>query len=452
MERYLGKWLFSGVWLAVCAFGCTGSDVEPIQDVVEKEPEPRVTESAAVDNFPVAEDSLISIDEILPTIAAADAERFVGLEVFVVGTIAATGKSDTGHVFLNFGKDKDALVGFIHRSVVSEFSGPPDTIFAAKKVKIRGTVYLYNGQPNIRVQSLSHVALLPDEAVLVDLVSVEPPAPREVSDVVTVACFNLFNLFDTRDDPYRADEGTRSKPRKELDALAATIRGVNADVLALSEVENRGYLEHFNQALLRGLGYRHVVLFEGNDERGIDVALLSRLPVGTVTSHRHLTFPDGNGQRMSFRRDLLRVRIEPIDGLAFDVYCVHLKSKFGDDEGAAARLGEARMIRAVLDGVLEHDADARFLLCGDFNDDVTSPPLQAILGSGPRQLETFYQQLEEDSRVTYNKEPYRSMIDFVLASPAMAKRYVPNSYQIVPGSPAVSGSDHNIVHARFRIR
>ena len=42
------------------------------------------------------------------------------------------------------------------------------------------------------------------------------------------------------------------------------------------------------------------------------------------------------------------------------------------------------------------------------------------------------------------------MIDFALASPAMAKRYVPKSYRIfVDGGPAGTGSDHNPVTARF---
>ena len=43
------------------------------------------------------------------------------------------------------------------------------------------------------------------------------------------------------------------------------------------------------------------------------------------------------------------------------------------------------------------------------------------------------------------------MIDFILASPAMTQRYVTDSYQIMPGSPADSGSDHNIVFAQFLV-
>jgi len=62
------------------------------------------------------------------------------------------------------------------------------------------------------------------------------------------------------------------------------------------------------------------------------------------------------------------------------------------------------------------------------------------------------QDLPENQRVTYNQKPTLSMIDFILASPAMAKRYVPQSYRIVPGSPETTGSDHNPVTARFRVK
>ena len=43
-----------------------------------------------------------------------------------------------------------------------------------------------------------------------------------------------------------------------------------------------------------------------------------------------------------------------------------------------------------------------------------------------------------------------SMIDFILASPAMAERYLPRSYRIPQGSSETLGSDHNPVIAKFK--
>jgi hypothetical protein len=56
---------------------------------------------------------------------------------------------------------------------------------------------------------------------------------------------------------------------------ARVVQDVNADIFGLVEVEDRPALVRFNRDLLAGL-YRHVMLVDGNDERGIDVAIMTR--------------------------------------------------------------------------------------------------------------------------------------------------------------------------------
>jgi endonuclease/exonuclease/phosphatase family metal-dependent hydrolase len=101
--------------------------------------------------------------------------------------------------------------------------------------------------------------------------------------------------------------------------------------------------------------------------------------------------------------------------------------------------------------LLRTNPEARFVVCGDFNDTIDSDPLKTILGSGPAALTPFVRELPPDT-ITYNLPPHLSMIDFILASPAMARDYVPRSYQVITGgSPSLTGSDHNPVVARFRL-
>ena len=395
--------------------------------------------------------SAIASDELLPTIRWQDAPYHIGERVFLVGQVANTGKSSSGHQFLNFGRRRNDVTGFIGRDAVAQFSASPEAIFKGKNIRLRGELYRYRGKPNIRIDGPKDVTVLADDALLAELITTQEPTARQVGSVIKICTLNVLNLFDSNDDPYHKDEDTNAKLREDLDLLAESIKKIDADVLVLQEVENRGYLGDFNRALLSDLGYRHVVLTEGNDRRGIDVALLSRLPVGPVTSYRHLTFPDANGKEMQFRRDLLQVRIEPEAGESFELLAVHLKSKYGGKKGDAVRLGEARMIRKLLDGLLEHNPQTRLILCGDFNDQSDSPALTTILGTGASRLTAFYEDVPAASRITYNKEPYRSMIDFILASPAMATRYVKGSYKIFPGSESTTGSDHNAVAAGFRI-
>jgi endonuclease/exonuclease/phosphatase family metal-dependent hydrolase len=270
--------------------------------------------------------------------------------------------------------------------------------------------------------------------------------------VLKIASYNVLNLFDAVDDPYHNDDSTGPKPRAEMERVAKQIRELDADIVALQEVENRGYLERFVSVFLADMGYQ-VVLFEGNDKRGIDVAVLSRLPVGPVTSYRHVVFPGLEGEPMRMRRDLIQVLIEPTNGDPFDVFVVHLKSKGGaPDGGREIRLPESRNVRAILEDILKDNSDARFVICGDFNDTLDSEAVQTIIGHGATALTQFVGDLTPNTPATYNKEPYLSTIDFIFASPEMAKQYVDDSYKVMPGSVAKTGSDHNAVVAKFRVK
>jgi hypothetical protein len=63
---------------------------------------------------------------------------------------------------------------------------------------------------------------------------------------------------------------------------------VNADILLTVEVEDRLTLQRFNEQVLGaefGTTYPHNILVDGNDERGIDLGILSRFPIRAVRAH-----------------------------------------------------------------------------------------------------------------------------------------------------------------------
>jgi endonuclease/exonuclease/phosphatase family metal-dependent hydrolase len=268
----------------------------------------------------------------------------------------------------------------------------------------------------------------------------QAPAATPAEEVVRVATWNVENLFDRFDDPYRDDQ--RTKPAYASDArlgrLAAILTELDADVVCLQEVENRPLLEAFNREHLGPLGYE-VVLLEGNDGRGIDVAVLSRLPVGAVTSYRHLRFEDAEGKPQRFRRDLLRVRIG--GPLAADVYVVHLKSQHGGDPADVARASEARAAAEVIAAELARDPGYRALIAGDFNDTPDSPTLKELLDIG------LVDTCAGTEAVSYNRDPYRSRIDFLLLTPALAAGL--QGAEIREDEAVLAASDHNPVSARL---
>jgi endonuclease/exonuclease/phosphatase family metal-dependent hydrolase len=420
----------------------------------------------------------------VPDISWQEAGDYIGREVSVAGRVVMAARSKLGHVFLNFDRDyRNTLTIFIRNSDCKKFSFSPQKMYNDKYIRVQGRVHEYQSCPNINITAPQqiHILLEPPEKPVTRLTrpgrqpssasavgskerpsSATAPAPAsgptttrpvhsvrpERKRIIKIASYNVKNLFDAFDDPYHTDSPEDAKSAAEQATLAKAIHRLDADVLALMEIENRGCLDQFVDQYLPDFGYEHVVHVEGNSRRGIDVALLSRLPVGVVKSHRHLRGPDN---RHTFTRDLLQVRIEPSDGDAFDVFVLHYMSKTGSQISEATRLAEARLTRRVLDDVLEKNAETDFVVCGDFNDLLDSKTLDIVRGGGATALIGFVQRENLVERYTYNRSPWKAMIDFILVSPAMAQRYIPGSYQIPHGQLFLKASDHYPVTAEFEL-
>lgn len=158
-------------------------------------------------------------------------------------------------------------------------------------------------------------------------------------------------------------------------ALAAT----KADVCALQEVENLLTLTTFHNSYLARWSerpYSYHVLFEGNDRRGIDVGLLSRLKVVHKVSHADVSFdalgiapPDGvHANERVFRRDCLEVTVEK-DAQLLTLFVCHFKSMHGGREKSwKTRDGEARGVRALIKARFDKPEDANWVILGDLND------------------------------------------------------------------------------------
>lgn len=395
-----------------------------------------------------AKEGLLPTDG-LPVVGWNEASQVVGRRAVVYGKIIRVGQAK-GISFLNFDNGREFTGVIFEKSDAAFKEAHPDKtyeeLYLNKKVAVLGTVSVFKGAPQI-------VIARPDQIAIVE----EYPATRmvdaakvEIGEELRIGSYNIENLFDANDDPYHNDEGTAAKPRDEMKRVAGVIKEINLDVIALQEVESRGYLQRFIDAMLPEMGYDHVVHYEGNDGRGIDVCLVSRIPVGEVTSHRHHVFKAHDGGDQKFGRDLLRVELLPDGGQPFEMWIVHLKSNSGGKElNEPIRLGECHEVHRLVAKRLKEDPDVSLILCGDFNDEFETKTIQTILGDPPM-LKTIFDDIPEDERITYNRKPYRSMIDFLLCSPAMAERFVPGSFTIRPGIDTETGSDHNPIYARFK--
>jgi endonuclease/exonuclease/phosphatase family metal-dependent hydrolase len=215
-----------------------------------------------------------------------------------------------------------------------------------------------------------------------------------VSEVPRIVSGGVKLTFDAGAVEVRTFMGrlVRAKDHAGTEAVARRIRAMDVDVLAVQEVEHIGILKRFNADYLGGL-YPHVALIEGNDPRLIDVGLLSKLPLGAITSHQTATHPDDPGRRV-FGRDLLAAEIlSPAGDRLFTLYNTHLKSHyvpFGVDpeEGAArANARRRRQAETVARLIARHErSNGRFVLVGDMNDPPDSPHLAPMLDPEGRPL------------------------------------------------------------------
>ena len=165
---------------------------------------------------------------------------------------------------------------------------------------------------------------------------------------------------------------------------ARVIAAVNADVVAVVEAEDRTTLRRFNDQMLPRVGgasYDHVMLIDGNDDRGIDVGIMTRAEysIRSIVSH----VDDADGQGTIFSRDCAEFEIMLPSGDLLIVLVNHLKSKgYGSQaDNDAKRTRQAARVRQIVDERLAK-GQGLIAVLGDFNDTPQRPPLQPLLAQG----------------------------------------------------------------------
>lgn len=203
---------------------------------------------------------------------------------------------------------------------------------------------------------------------------------------------------------------------------ARVMAALGADVLAVVEAESRPALKAFNDGVLRGLGgapFRHVMLIDGNDARGIDVGLMSRegYPIGPVRSHVDDLLPGGDPV---FSRDCPDYLVETPSGGRLHVLVNHFKSKGGDQRTSnAKRRAQAQRVAEIY-RALSEAGERHVAVIGDLNDTPDSAPLVPLLG-GTELRDAFLHPDFRDGGFpgTFGLCNAKDKIDYLLLSPAL---------------------------------
>lgn len=221
-------------------------------------------------------------------------------------------------------------------------------------------------------------------------------------DKISILSLNAENLFDLEDDPekndesflplsvkgspafanrcrtqndsaYRAEECMRKdwsarilrrKLNRLTDLLEQMNGGLGPDIIVLQEVENINVLTQWRDQYLQHMGYQTISLLEGPDERGIDNAVMSRLPqVGEAKLHLmdYSTTPELASEPQRPTRGILETHLRLPTGEEIAVFAVHFPSQ------GAPTIHRKAALDTLMKVVKQVPAGMPVLVGGDFN-------------------------------------------------------------------------------------
>ncbi|HSS05228.1 MAG TPA: endonuclease/exonuclease/phosphatase family protein [Solirubrobacterales bacterium] len=164
---------------------------------------------------------------------------------------------------------------------------------------------------------------------------------------------------------------------------AGVIADMDPDILAVVEAEDRPALVRFNENVLKldqgeDKGFGHVMLIDGNDERGIDVGMLAKDSFPVVGMRSHVDDPGPGGEPV-FSRDCAEYEFD-VNGEKLLLLVNHFKSKgFGKASTSNARREAQAKRVAEIYKERTKEGWKNIVVLGDFNDTPDSGPLAPLL-------------------------------------------------------------------------
>jgi endonuclease/exonuclease/phosphatase family metal-dependent hydrolase len=207
---------------------------------------------------------------------------------------------------------------------------------------------------------------------------------------------------------------------KTRELTARAIKGLDADVLALQEIEAMDSLKKFSTQFLSASGFKYKCLIDANDPRFIDVAVLSKYPFAYIRTYQYDRTP--NNTSYVFSRDCLEVGLELPSGSAFPIFINHFKSMMDGRLQTMPRrkLQAERLVQILNTRFSNNPGAAPWAVLGDLNDYMPSTGLDPLLGQP--WLHNVIQRLPASEQWTHywaKQKEYRQL-DYIVLSQTLA--------------------------------
>ena len=218
--------------------------------------------------------------------------------------------------------------------------------------------------------------------------------------ILTVAFYNVENLFDTENDsltfdddrtPLGKDVWTLEKYQDKLKNISKVLSEIGTEtsqnspaVIGLCEIENYTVLEDLiNQPALRDKNYG-IVHYDSPDKRGVDVALLyqkSLFTPATSQSRRLLIYELEDPLKRVYTRDQLVVN-GLLEGEEINFIVNHWPSRSGGEARSSYKRERAGQLnKLIIDSLHQINPYAKIISMGDFNDDPTNKSIKKVLNT-----------------------------------------------------------------------
>jgi len=279
--------------------------------------------------------------------------------------------------------------------------------------------------------------------------------------IIHIAAYNVENYLDQPTETRAEVKSAEAKAK-----IRESIKAMNPDVIALEEMGGTNALLELRTSLqAEGQAFPYWEHVPGADPN-IHVAVLSKLPIVARRPHTNDYFLL-DGRRFLVKRGFAEVDIQAATNFTFTLLAAHLKSRLAepDADEAEERLGEARVLRGLVDERLTREPGAHLIVLGDFNDTKDSAVLRELIGRGKRKLfdtrpaerngdtarsePPYYEPRDVAWTYFYGKDDAYSRIDYILLSPALKRNWLP-AETCIPFIPNWGlGSDHRPVMVGF---
>ena len=177
----------------------------------------------------------------------------------------------------------------------------------------------------------------------------------------------------TNDSTYRQEECLEKDWSKKIlkrkfarltNVLEQINGGFGPDILILQEVENRHVLEMWRDGYLKHMGYQTISHLEGPDVRGIDTAVMSRLPEVDAPKLHIMDYsktPELADEEQRPTRGILETHLQLPNGERIAVFGVHFPSQ------GAPTIHRKVAVENLLAVVAQVPAGMPVIVGGDFN-------------------------------------------------------------------------------------